>query len=176
VFFTTALAFDTGIALEEVGRRAPDSVGGTTLAAGARATLPGARPGRAHPVLDAASDMQTAALRQHAADAGAVVVGRVVNLVRVQEPSVTEHIPEWWRATIDVEHVVKGDVGREVDVLYPNSADVHWARVPKPVAGQHGLWILHPTDGADATLAPFSLRDADDAQPADRLDLIEGDG
>ncbi len=175
VLFTTAIAFGQNIAVAEVGRTEPEAAGQVIMAAGAPAILPGARPGRSHPVLEAAQRLETERLRGHAAEADAVVVGRIVSLEKVGPPSISEHDPDWWRATINVEHSEKGNATGQIQVLYPNSSDVHWARVPKLRPGQHGLWILHATEGDRAELGQYSLLDADDAHPVDHLDRLRGD-
>jgi hypothetical protein len=146
-----------------------------TMAAGSPAVLVGARPGRPHPVLEAAHELEDERLQGHADEADAIVVGRVVGLEQVGPAIGKEHAPDWWRATIEVHHAEKGDVGEKVQVLFPNSSDVHWAHVPKPRAGHDGLWLLHATQGDEAQLAPFSVLDADDAHPADHLDRLRGD-
>jgi len=172
--FTTALAFGSGIALAEVGRADVESVGAVVMAAGAPAVLPGARPGRPHPVLAAAEVVADERLQEHAREADAIIVGRVVHLEQAGQARFSEHEPDWWRATIAVDHVEKGDVGSSVTVLFPNSSDVHWARVPKVRAGEHGLWLLHASEGREAELAPFTLLDGDDAHPADQLERLRG--
>jgi len=176
VLFTTAIAFGQHMAVAEVGRTAPDAVGSSIMAAGAPATLPGARPGRSHPVLEAAAQLETDRLRAHAAEAEDVVVGRILSLEKVGPPSISEHDPDWWRATINVEHSEKGKATGQIQVLYPGSSDVHWAHLPKLRPGQEGLWILHATGVDLAQMAPYSLLDADDAHPADQLDRLRGDG
>ncbi len=176
VLFTSTLAFGEGIALREVGRTAPDIPGPTIMAAGLAPTLPGARAGRAHPVLEASQRLADEGLRNHAAVAAAVVVGTVTGIEKAGPFVPSEHDPDWWRATIQVDHVERGDVGERVAVLFPNSADVMWSGVPKPLAGQHGLWLLHGTSGADAELAPYALLDSDDAHPADNLDRLRPEG
>jgi hypothetical protein len=174
VLFTTAVAFGAGIVVAEVGRAAPDGVGETAMAAGAMATLPGTRAGRAHPVLDAASELADADLRQHADEAAAVIVGRVVAVQKAGPVVAAEHDADWWKATIKVDRAERGGVRGRVAVLYPNSADVQWAHVPKPRAGQDGLWFLHTTPPERVDLAPYSLLDADDYQPADHADVLAG--
>jgi hypothetical protein len=127
-------------------------------------------------VLEAAQRLEDQQLREHANEADAVIVGRIVGLEKAGRPSLSEHDPDWWRATIEVEHTEKGDVGERVQVLYPSSGDVRWARAPKLHSGQHGLWILHATEGDDAALAPYRLLDAEDAQPADEVDRLRSGG
>lgn len=172
VLFTSALAFGQGIAVTEVGRTEPEAAGGFTMAAGAPATLPGARPGRPHPVLDASQRMADEDLRGHADEAEAIVIGRVTGIEKAGPFVASEHDPDWWRATIAVDHAEKGDVSGQVHVLFPNSSDVMWARVPKPRAGQDGLWLLHATTGDEVELAPYTLLDTDDVHPADHIDRL----
>lgn len=172
VLFTSTLAFGQGIALREVGRTTPEAPGPSIMAAGLAATLPGARAGRSHPVLEASQRLADEGLREHADGAAAAVIGTVTGIEKAGAFVAAEHDPDWWRAIIQVDHAEKGDVGEQVEVLFPNSADVMWARVPKPRAGQHGLWLLHATSGADADLAPYALLDSDDAHPADDVDRL----
>lgn len=176
VFFTSAVAFGEGIAVAEVGRTDPDTPGPVAMAAGIPATVLGARPGRPHPVLEVAQRLGDERLAAHADEADAVVIGRVVAVERVGPASRSEHDPEWWRATIDVEHTEKGEISDQVQVLFPNSSDVHWARIPKPHPGQEGLWLLHATPTAQESLGPFSLLDADDVQPSDHIDIVRRAG
>ncbi len=142
------------------------------MAAGAPATIPGARPGRPHPVLEAGQRLADEALRSHADDAEAVLVGRVTAIEKAGPDVASEHDPDWWRATIAVDHSEKGTLDGPVQVLFANSRDVMWARTPKLAAGQEGLWLLHRTTGDEAALAPFSVLDTDDAHPADDLDRL----
>jgi hypothetical protein len=176
VLYTSAMAFGQGIAVTEVGRTEPGAPGEAITAAGAAATLTGARPGRPHPVLEAAQRLDDERLQAHADEADAVVVGRVVGLEKAGPSGRSEHDPDWWRATIQVSHAEKGDLSGQVQVLYPNSSDILWARIPKPRAGQEGLWLLHATSGDQADLGPFSLLDTDDAHPADHLDRLQRNG
>ena len=176
VLFTTAVAFGQGILVAEVGRTTPEIVGGMSMAAGAMAVLPGARSGRAHPVLDAAHELADEQLRGHFDDVAAAIIGRVVSLQKAGPVVANEHDADWWKATIKVDHVEKGTVAGRVGVLYPNSSDVQWARVPKPRAGQDGLWLLHDTPPERVDLAPYSLLDADDLKPTDHLDRLAGGG
>lgn len=136
--------------------------------------MSGAPPGRPHPVLEAAQRLEDERLRAHVEEAAAVVVGRVVALEKVGPVARSEHDPDWWRATIQIEHAEKGDVGDQVQVIFPNSADAHWAHLPKPRAGQEGLWLLHPTSGDQADLGRFILLDTDDAHPAEQLGHLRG--
>jgi hypothetical protein len=172
VLFTTAVAFGRGIAVAEVGRSEPEAVGGTVMAAGRPANIPGARPGRPHPVLEAAERLQDEQLRAHADQADAVVVGRVVAVEKAGPPVITEHDADWWRATIEVHQVEQGEVGDRVEVLFANSSDVRWAALPKPSPGQDALFLLHATSGEQADLARFAILDTEDVQQADHVDRL----
>ena len=175
VLFTTAVAFAEGIVVAEVGRTSVGLAGDTTMAAGTAATRSGARSGRAHPVLAAAQEMADEDLRRHADEAAAVVVGRVVSVAKAGPLSTSEHDPDWWKATIKVDSTARGDAKGRIAVLYPNSYDVHWASVPKPQAGQEGMWVLHATPPERVALAPFSLLDNDDFHAADHVERLSGD-
>ena len=176
VLYTVGVAFGENVAVAEVGRSTPEAAGGSTMAAGVKAVLTGARSGRAHPVLDAAQQLADDQFRAHADAVAAVVIGRVSSLKKAGPMIASEHDANWWKATIAVEHCEKGDLKGRVDVLYPNSSDIRWARVPRPQAGQVGLWLLHPTPTERTDLAPYSLLDENDFKPADQLERLQGGG
>lgn len=166
-FFTQGLAFGESIAVSEVGRLPVEDVephATKALEIGAKASA----------FSDIRRDMRNERLRRHATEeADAVVVGRVVKVEKALAAAYSEHDPDWWRATIDVRHVERGNVAAGlVDVLYPNSEDVRWHSVPKPKPSSEGVWILHATSGALAAAAPFQLVHADDYQPVQQLDAI----
>jgi len=164
-FFTRPVAYSDGIAVAEVGRTTPETAGElTTMTAG-----PAAGHLRPHPALDIAQQQAEERLRAHAAEADAIVIGRVTQLGQARGPALREHDPDWWVATIAVDHAEKGTVGDTVQFSFPNSHDVHWVHVPKPAAGDTRLWLLHAATGAAAELAPYTLQDADDVQRPDEL-------
>ncbi|MEE1786055.1 hypothetical protein PUR71_24615 [Streptomyces sp. SP17BM10] len=162
-FFTEGLYYGSGLAVSEVGRLPAHAVRPhVALAATTADEMPfSAVLRRIH-----RQDLAT-----HAREADAVLLGTVSGLERIDGSGhYSEHDPDWWRATLDVQHVEHGAISADsVSVLYPNSRDRHWNHVPKPRAGQAGLWILHATEGDRQQLAPYALRDADDYQPAHRL-------
>lgn len=168
-FFCQGLAFGESLAVSEIGRASIDEIEPHI-----RSAAEAGERGAFAPALRA---IQSERLRAHATDADAIVLGRVVGLEKVTGPPTREHHPDWWRATIEVEHVESGDVpGGQVTVLYPNSLDVRWATVPKPKASQEGMWLLHATQGDLRELAPFQIEDPDDYQPAQTLETIRGTG
>jgi hypothetical protein len=164
-FFANGVAFGESLALQEVGRVATDDV--------RRAQTAEADPGDDLPLASLQRALVTAQLRAHATSADAVLLGRVVALRRVAGPPLREHDPDWWIATLEVAHVERGDgVEGRLDVLYPNSLDVRWQDVPKPQAGQDGLWILHAADGDLSALAPFRILHPEDLQEPQRLEAL----
>jgi hypothetical protein len=168
-FFASGLAFGGGLAVAEVGRL-PVSEVEPYIASAAAGSVP-------TPFSDLERAQKVEQLRGHAASAAAVVVGTVASLRQATTGRISEHDPHWWIATLDVRHVEQGDVAAaQIDVLYPNSRDVRWHDKPKPAAGQNGVWILHPTEGAAAELARYQLEDSDDYQPVQNLDSLRTDG
>jgi hypothetical protein len=165
-FFANGLVFGAGLAVTEVGRL-PASEVEPYVQSAAVANAPA-------PLSGLHREQQAGQLREHASGAAAVVVGRVTGLrPAAVARRASEHYPDWWLATLDVNHVEQGEIAPgEVEVLYPNSRDVRWYDTPKPAAGQDGVWILHPTGGATAELARFQLADADDFQPVEALDSL----
>jgi hypothetical protein len=79
-----------------------------------------------------------------------VIVGRVTSAqpldsvdTQREGPRRSEHYPEWWQATIEVESFDKGQSPtREVVILFPNSMDEMWLLSPKFKPGDSGVWIL----------------------------------
>jgi len=168
-FFAEGLAFGESIAVTEVGRLPVASVESRVHAAMAA--------GQPRPFAALEDELQTEHLREHAAGADAIVLGRVARLERAGAPERSEHAPDWWKATLDVYHVEKGDVpAGELAILYANSLDVRWRTAPKPKASQGGLWLLHATQGDLHALAPYSILHPEDFQPTQNLDELRGNG
>jgi hypothetical protein len=164
-FFTHGLAFGQQIAVREVGHVPVEAVEPEVTAAMAA--------GEPQSFSALQREVDAERLREHASEADAVVVGRVVGLEDAVRPVISEHDPDWWRATIEVDHVESGDVERgPIAVLYANSLDVQWRRAPKPKASQEGLWLLHATEGELSEAAPFRIIHPEDFQPAQQLETI----
>jgi hypothetical protein len=168
-FFADAVAFGETLAVTEVGRI---SIPEMTPHLGAMAA-----PGGERPVADLQASIEADEVSQHAADADAVVLGVVAKLEKMGSRSLSEHDADWWVATLQIDHVERGEVpGQTVTVAYANSLDVRWRDSPKPKASQSGLWLLHRSEGAVADIAPFYLPHADDYQPVQTLDAIRAGG
>ena len=169
-FFTDGVAFGESILVNEVGRLPVSEVEGFATAAAARGKVAGAFDAQI-------AELHANALRAHAQAADAVVVGRVIGAEKVGNPAHSEHDPDWWRATVAVTHVEKGNVsGGQVVFIYPNSADVRWYAVPKARPGMQGVWILHRTATERSGLAPYEIQDSDDYQPTQNLDILRSSG
>lgn len=169
VFFAEGLAFGETLAVTELGRASVEDIE-PHMTAAAQAGAPGAFA----PQLRA---LETERLQQHAQEADAIIVGRVTGLQDVLGPPRGEHSPNWWKATIQVEHAEKGAIKPgPLEVLYPNSLDVRWARVPKPKASQEGMWFLHATDGDLREAAPFQILHPEDFQSEQTLERVRGQG
>lgn len=168
-FFTNATAVGASIVVAEVGRL-PVAAAQSNITAALRV---GQAPHAAFRRL-----LEQERLRSHAIGADAVIVGKVVRLEKAGAERFAEHDPDWWRATLAVQHVERGAVPRgEVNVLYANSLDVRWYKCPKPRAGQEGMWLLHATVGPQKELAPYAIPDPEDYQPTVNLRLLrESDG
>jgi hypothetical protein len=167
VFFVEGLAFGESIAVAEVGRAPVDVL--ATHASSAAGDL--VQP---TPFADVEREIETEALLDHVDAAAAVVVATVTGLEQAQPKGFSEHDPDWWRATLEVRQVVRGDLEPgPVQVLYPNSLDIAWYRVPKPKASQDGIWILHfLAEGTPRDLAPYQLLHEDDRQPLEALSRL----
>jgi hypothetical protein len=165
--FAEGLAFGETIAVAEVARVSVREI--------APFIRQSAEVGSGQPFAAIERDLKSASLRDHVEQADLVVVGTVLGLEVAAPPGDSEHDPQWWRATIDVRHVVRGRMKpRKLEVLYPNSLDLQWARVPKPKASQDALWILHRTKGDLRELGRYQILHPEDRQPVAALDAIEG--
>jgi hypothetical protein len=140
---------------------------GRVTAAQTRPLLARADAAGSAPFADLQAEIDTEKLRDHAAEATAVVVGRVTKLEKVSPPVLSEHDKDVWKATIEVTQAAKGRIrpGTEIEALYANSLDVQWHQVPKPKAGQEALFLLHAPDRADRSLGKYELMHPEDLQP-----------
>ncbi len=104
--------------------------------------------------------------------ADAVIVGRVMTVQRdMPEPAVpvSEHDPQWMRATIEVEDVLSGAVNaKELALVFPGTMDVAWVGVPRPEEGQQAVWLLT----SDPDLGAYKVLDPLDVQSVQRTDEI----
>ena len=168
-FFVEGLAYGEDLAVREIGREPLEAIQPHL----ALAEQSGGRGAFAPELRQLAAER----LAEHARGAEAVVTGRVLKLENVLGIAMTEHDPDWWRVTLQVDHVESGAVEPgELQVLYPNSHDVHWHDAPKPQPSQEGMWLLHATEGALSETAPFQILHAEDYQPVQQLDVLREAG
>jgi hypothetical protein len=167
--FTDAVAFGDSLVVSEVGRVDLADVAGRVMGAAAAGAMP---------LADLSATLETNRLTSHARGAAAVVSGRVTKLAKAGPSIQSEHDPDWWVATLAVNHVELGDIGpsKNLKVLYANSRDVSWRTHLKPKAGQEGAWILHAADPSLSKFASFSLDDEDDLQSVQFLDSLRPEG
>lgn len=111
-------------------------------------------------------------LAQRLAQAEIVISGMVLATTRFasQRPGlISEHDPDWWQATIEVESVEKGKVTtKTVPVLFANSTDIAWYRSPKIKKGERGVWLLHNRDTFGRAVPGLAV-----VQPADKQPITE---
>lgn len=96
---------------------------------------------------------ETSILRDRLNGADYVVKAKVVNIERVgTSRSISEHNPDWQRATLKVgsvlfakRSIVFFDGKNEINIYFPASNDVAWTEWPKFRKGQKGIWILYYT-------------------------------
>ena len=120
-------------------------------------------------------------LTERAQESDTVVVGRVAELHPLaraeaygEEESRSEHWPDWWVASIEVEQVLKGSKGRggTVEVLFANSQDVMWRHAPKLLPDQHGVFMLHRGDPRVADRRAFAVLEDTDVQAVDAAESL----
>ncbi len=168
-FFATGFAFGESLAVTEVGRLPVEDVEPRAAAA--------AEAGKTAAFADLHAELAAESLRAHAGAAEAVVVGKVTALAKAGEHGGSEHDPDWWRATVNVEHVESGNVpAGELAVLFANSDDVRWHKTPTLRAGDQGVFLLHATEGARQEFAPFEVVHPEDFQPLQSLETLRGNG
>lgn len=165
-FFVEGLVFGESIAVKEVGRLPVETVEPQATAA----LEAGATAGAFNDIL---ADIKKDELRTHLQSADALVLGRVIGVEKVGPVTTSEHDPDWWRATLQVMHVERGDVsGDRVQFIFANSMDVRWHHTPKVKPSQGGLWVLHRTRKELADLAPYEVVDPKDFQPTQNLEVV----
>lgn len=114
-------------------------------------------------------------LHERVLSATIIVYGSVTRVERAQEivEAISEHAARWARATLQIREVVKGEPARmQLDVYFPTSNDIAYARWPKLSAGQVAVFLLHLAPKSrlpqDTLIAP----DLADVQPEAQLETI----
>lgn len=110
---------------------------------------------------DALRQLPDNELRARLDQADLVVTGRVSS-VSVVDPQAerlppSEHDPDWWQASVQVQSVEKGQTsGKSIAVYFPHSSDIRWFASPKFKVGQQGLFILRQTRDEKLKVSGFT--------------------
>jgi hypothetical protein len=113
-------------------------------------------------------------LRKHIADADLVIVGKVVEVRAMVEPTerrpISEHDPQWQEAVVEVETVLKGSVSlKSMTILFPGTLDVAWFGVPRFRFDHQGIWIVKK----DRYTKAFAVLDPLDFVPKNQFDRVK---
>jgi hypothetical protein len=86
---------------------------------------------------------------------------------------VSEHDPDWWVSTINVETAEKGaHPGPTKDIVFSNSTDIAWYNSPKVKAGDRGIWLLHNRDHRGKAVPGPAVVHPLDFQPMGELEHV----
>ena len=105
-----------------------------------------------------------------------VVNGRIVSVSdkQVDELNRSEHDPEWVKADIAIEEVLKGNYSEETITLnFPSSRDVMWVSVPKYKEGQEGIWLLYENQEKTIEIKGYTALHPDDYYTLKDEELIK---
>jgi len=154
IFFTNVSVYGSQLCVDEVGR------------------VDAKREGDVVATIDARPDRELSARLERTELAVAGKVEKVKDAKDVIEP-VSEHSPEWKRATLATESVELGDLkGRRVDVLFPGSDEPMFETSPKLQVGQEGVFLLRRGEGPFAPSDAFTILDSRDVHPRAELPRI----
>lgn len=155
VFFTNILVLGDHVVVQEIGTAEP--LAGT---ASQITQLANERP-----------------LQQRVSAADLIISGLVISIVPVETTppfTISEHDPKWWIARIAVQSVIKGATTQpDVEVLFANSLDIAWYKVPKLREGMSGVFslrLLNANEAPPEIARPiYQINDPLDFLPAERL-------
>jgi hypothetical protein len=167
IFEADGWLYGASMAVREVGRRRPAEDEPAEAAADEDAGETAAAADRAEAFRDA--------LEARAAEASAVVVGRVTGVKETAAPTegrLSEHDPQWAVATVEVDEAVKGGPPRTVDVMFATSEDVMWRDAPKLNVGQKAVMLLQKGAPEVEEKRAHAVVDPLDVQPADTAELV----
>jgi hypothetical protein len=191
IFYTNTTVLADSLAVQALDIESPEQVAATLAMAATQ---------------DPTERLHHHELRSRVGSADVVLSGRV-SAVRLVEPAgapatgaaadvvpattqISEHMPLWREAVIDVHAVHKGTHhGNTAVVRFPASTDVRWHRALKFAPGQEGFFLLHrgesrPQDrervaaaGVSAVTAPgedvYTALHPEDFQPYDASDAVQ---
>ena len=130
-------------------------------------------------ISDALQQLSNEDLNARLSQADLVVMARVTSVKpsaeRARQPRErpSEHDPDWWQATVQVESVEKGQsTARQVTVYFPHSDDIRWFASPKFKVGQDGFFLLRRTRDEKLKVDGFTALHPLDFQPKDQQQRI----
>jgi hypothetical protein len=110
------------------------------------------------------------------ARADLVIIGYVneSSAYEVEHPKITEHDPLWTKAVVNIQEVIKGNAsaGDNIEVIFPNSYDVKWYKVPKLYPHQKSIFILHLKKIENLNVVRYTVVDESDVLGLDNLNRI----
>jgi hypothetical protein len=125
------------------------------------------------------------ALTQRLAEAELVISGVASAPVRFAQPvaagkapfSLSQHDPDWWQSTIEIESVEKGmEKGKAATktmvVWFANSVDIAWHQSPKIKKGDHAIWLLQNRDTFGRPVPGPAVVHPLDCQPITELERV----
>jgi hypothetical protein len=156
VFFTHGIHYGESLVVREIGNVPPEATMEAQVNTAAQAEADGEltqRLAQAELVITGVA----AAPKPYVGPAAAAVPVR----------GVSEHDPDWWVATVNVDAVEKGvHSGPTKDVLFAHSRDIAWYNAPKVQAGDRGTWLLHARDHLGKAVPALAVIHPLDFQPA----------
>jgi hypothetical protein len=151
VFFTHGMHYGAGLVVSELGSVPPEATMESQVNSAAQAGSDNELTERLQKAELVITGVASAPKRFATAEAGT--------------RRISEHDPDWWVSTVNVETVEKGvHAGPTKDILFPNSMDIAWYRSPKVKEGDRGVWLLHTRDHfgkatpAHAVVHPLDFR------------------
>jgi hypothetical protein len=131
-------------------------------------------------VMQAVKTANEQPLRRRVESADLIVTGKVLDSRSAGATSLlkSEHDPDLWIARVEVRAVLKGkEVKGEIEVLFPNSTDIVWYKVPKLREGMTGIFLLQHLKAKEApkeVARPiYQITDPLDFLPDERLQDVQ---
>ncbi|HTC46198.1 MAG TPA: hypothetical protein VK722_02685 [Candidatus Aquilonibacter sp.] len=131
-------------------------------------------------VMQAVNTRNEQPLRNRVEKADLIITGRVIDSQSAGTTSIlkSEHDPDWWIARVAVQSVLKGkETKKEIEVLFPNSTDIVWYKVPKLREGMRGIFLLQhlreKESPKEVARAIYQITDPLDFLPGDRLNDVQ---
>lgn len=162
VFFTHGAHYGEGLVVGEIGH-----------AAGAAADM-------ADQLNTAVNGSASSEVMDRLAQAEMVVSGTAAAPKRLEAAAqpgapvrVSEHDPDWWVSTINIETVEKGDqTQKTTNAYFANSMDIAWYQAPKIKEGDRGVWLLHNRDARGRAVPGRAATHPLDFRPIEDLEYI----